>query len=466
MNNPNSGSLILTESCNLNCSYCYEKGQHTNCFMDLNIAKKAVDFFIDNAKKDGDDHIQINFFGGEPLINFATLKDTFYYAVKRCNEENLKFKGSIVTNGTLFPDGYEEFLKDLFTQADFVVQISIDGSKEAHDLSRKYLDGRGSFDDIVNNIKRYHAVIDKYNIDKNRLLAHMVVSKPTLQHMANGYKELVNIGYKGIWHLAVQEEDWDEQDVIEYRKQLEEIAEFIKNKVKETNDLSYLKINPVMSNCPAKVPEYPCSAGRKYITITPSGDIYPCHDFYFSTKGSDEMLIGSINTGIDDDKRFIFLNYDSDSMFTDKFCGNCSNTACYRCIARNYKNNGSILIGFPKYCKMVDVEHEVKYKLLTELENLGYKNLMPFKQNTKTINNIPELTINSYNFNYNSNNKENICSSGCNNGEHKCKHDFEILNDRITKLEQKLDIMFDLFTEFYKIFIMLNNLEDDKNDKN
>lgn len=149
--------LNISERCNLDCSYCYERASNVygkNRIMPWDIAKKSLDEFIDNIKLHNQKNVSIRFFGGEPLINWDILKQSIGYA-----KENLPLDICVNfilnTNGTLLTDEMAKYL----SENNVAISLSLDGTKEFHDVARKYIDGRGSFDlvdkaiDILSNNK-------------------------------------------------------------------------------------------------------------------------------------------------------------------------------------------------------------------------------------------------------------------------------------------------------------------------
>lgn len=143
--------LNVTEACNLNCSYCYERVSNVwnkHRVMGWEIAKKAIDNFFDNVKKNENKNVSVRFFGGEPLLNWTVVEKSVNY-IKTVVADDICVNYIINTNGTLVTDEIAKFLSD----NKISISLSVDGTKEAHDAFRVYPDGRGSFETIDKNMK-------------------------------------------------------------------------------------------------------------------------------------------------------------------------------------------------------------------------------------------------------------------------------------------------------------------------
>jgi uncharacterized protein len=153
-------TLQVTQQCNLRCKYCafsgiYEHNRiHSSSRMELDVAKKAIDFFLKRVRERSD--ITIGFYGGEPLLEFDLIKQCVEYTKAQVEGKRINF--TLTTNGTLMPDYVIDYLVD----NDFLLNISLDGSKTEHDASRQFADGEGTFDVIIENIKKIGEKYPKY----------------------------------------------------------------------------------------------------------------------------------------------------------------------------------------------------------------------------------------------------------------------------------------------------------------
>ena len=144
--------LHICHDCNLRCRYCFadEGAYHAKReFMTLEVAKKAIDFLIENS---GNRKVlETDFFGGEPLMNFDVVKETVYYAKEQAAKRGKRFLFTLTTNGLLLKDDIADFLNKEFEN----VVLSLDGRKEVHDAVRKTVNGKGSFDLVIENLKNF-----------------------------------------------------------------------------------------------------------------------------------------------------------------------------------------------------------------------------------------------------------------------------------------------------------------------
>lgn len=367
-----SCSLILTEGCNLNCSYCFEKDKNHKAIMTKETARRAVDFLVQEAVQYNQSKISITYFGGEPLLNLEVLEDSFDYGVEQCKKNNINFDCMIITNCTLFTDAYGEFIKKWYATLGRVgIQLSIDGVPEIQDSNRVYHDGEGSSNKVEEIVAKYLAFFKENNIPTDHFSVHSVLTKTSVRRMHESYKYFKSLGLENIWNMPLHEENWDEEDAEIFRSELlkikDDIVEVCK---KEGNDLEFKKYSSI-SRCVNERPDKPCAAGCNFITITTDGKFYPCHHFYFADK---ELCIGSLDEGILDEERMLFVEYGFENVFGDMPCSNCDNKACYTCIAANYMHNGNLLIGFPEYCTISRIEDEIRKELSLELDDLGLHN--------------------------------------------------------------------------------------------
>jgi len=153
-------TLQVTQQCNLRCAYCAYSGiynnsrTHANAVMSFDVAKKAIDFFLERNNELS--KVVIGFYGGEPLLEFDLIKHCVEYSKSKVEGKEIRF--NMTTNGTLLTDKVVDFL----VENDFTLAISLDGSKEEHDVNRKFINGQGSFDIIMKNIKRLKERYPKY----------------------------------------------------------------------------------------------------------------------------------------------------------------------------------------------------------------------------------------------------------------------------------------------------------------
>lgn len=362
---PDSASILVTENCNLRCTYCFE--HHNDAKMSEEVAEQALYFLAHNAVKNNNDTFHAMIFGGEPLLNIDIIEYIFKRGLEIADELHVRFTSNIITNATVMNDHIFSVLKKYRDLVDLNIQLSVDGIQEVQDRYRVTINGKGSFHMVEKNIPRFQEIYDN-NPDDRRLSIHGCVNHDTLPQLYNGYRFFKDIlHFKQIWFLAIAEEDWTDDDVILYREECQKIYNDIIHDIRQQNNISIADYYAPFDKyrfCGQPM-SLPCSAGRNYVTITAAGEIYPCHQIYFNDPDK-TTKIGDIWNGVDDDKRRIFLEYSCDDISP---CNQCNNTNCYRCLAANWMINGSILSPITgKHCAMAAIENEFQNKLKEEIE--------------------------------------------------------------------------------------------------
>ena len=370
-----SASFLVTEDCNLNCIYCFEKTkERCNLYMSEEVAKKSIDMLINNALKEKRPSIGVTLFGGEPTLNLKLLYFILEYGSERTKENNLNFDLDIITNATILTDEHIEFYKEWYKTLGYLsVQLSIDGIPEVQDHNRPFKNGNKTSKIVETNIKKYVELFKELNQPLERLCIHSVLSKYSLKHAYESYKYFLSLGAKCIWFMPCHEEPWDEQDFIDFREQYQSIADYIYNKCIENNNLDYFQCFSSIGKCNTSMNNKPCSAGVNYCSITAKGDMYVCHHFYFNDDKK-QFKFGNVLLEEPDDieKRKFFLEYQGGEMQGKTKCKDCDIQHCYRCIAANYVNNGDCLEAFPNYCELSLIEDDIKRNLKAKLREYGF----------------------------------------------------------------------------------------------
>lgn len=431
-----AASFILTEGCNLNCTYCFEKDKDLKKTMTTETAKQGVDFLVSQALLSETKTIDIMFFGGEPTLKVDLMKYIFDYAVEVSKINNLNQpKFSMITNGFKFDKELENFILHWHnTGIKTSIQISLDGCAEVQDANRLTHAGTKSSKMVADNVIKYVELFKTNSIPLDSLTAHGVLTKESLPYMFKSYEYYKELGFKRSWFLTLPEENWELSDETILKEQMSLIKNDIINLVKTTGDISYYHNMTSLSDCQSKHPEYPCLAGKNFVSIDTDGAIYPCHRFKFNDHNS---VIGNIYDGVTDDDRDIFIEYDHTHLIGDIKCSQCNATSCYRCIAAFKEISGNMLIGSPKYCNMSRVEHEIRETLKAELTDLGYLNIKSNKDETtiETLNAISDFnkTLQSIEFNLQYFTKEQ-----------------DVIKQKVAMIDKKMDITLTLLTSLLK----------------
>lgn len=359
-------SFMVTEKCNLRCTYCYEENKK-HITMDFQVAKDAVDYILSLPVKHEKGIFE--FIGGEPLVEFDLVYDIITYIDNKLKELDHPWKDdrlyAITTNGTLFTDRIKEVLER--NRKMLSVGLSLDGTKEAHDLNRKNIDGGGSYDEIMKNFNWWRKTFPWNTIKAT-------VNHDTLPFLFESVKHLIELGLDRIEINNVFENVWDEDDPELFKEELIKIADYLIDTGlyeeiyvayfthifrEQTNDLEHRSW---------------CGSGTSMISIGLNGELYPCHRFQTLSK-RDNLAIGNIYDGIDENKLkpFKYVNLQTIQGEYKKKCNECEyRNMCSWCTAYNYDVSGSIFRREGMFCDMVAAQYEANkyfFDRIEEVEN-------------------------------------------------------------------------------------------------
>lgn len=279
--------LHMAHDCNLSCKYCFAGQGEFNGpkgLMSLEVGKKSIDYLIKNSGNRR--NLEIDFFGGEPLMNFDVVKQLVEYGNQEAKKHNKNFRFTITTNGVLLNDEITEFINNNMHN----VVLSLDGRKNVNDSMRPTVNGKGSYDIIVPKFQKLvEGRKDKYYYIRGTFTRDNIDFGEDVKH----YEEL---GFE----LTSMEPVVDHEQNI-YALRTEDIEKV--NREYERFALEYIEMrkkNPRfkffhymidLSGGPCAIKRISgCGAGLEYLAITPNGDIYPCHQFV----GKDEFKMGNI----------------------------------------------------------------------------------------------------------------------------------------------------------------------------
>ena len=337
--------LHIAHDCNLRCGYCFAaQGDFggERCLMPLEVGKKAIDFLIKNSY--GRKNLELDFFGGEPLMNFDTVKEIVKYARSLEKEHNKNFRFTLTTNGLLLNDDNTDFINKEMSN----IVLSIDGRKEVNDRLRFRVDKSGSYDSIV---PKYLELVKKRGMDQYYVRG--TFTKYNLD-FSNDVMHLYSLGFDQISvEPVVTDSSVDyaltQADLPAIFEEYEKLARIIIEKKKngETINFFHFKIDLDQGPCAIKRLRG-CGAGNEYVAVTPQGDIYPCHQFV----GEPQWKMGSVLTGDFDLKmkdRFACAN-----VYTKEKCSKCwARFYCSGgCNANNMQYAGDILTPFELACEL------------------------------------------------------------------------------------------------------------------
>ena len=323
--------LHVSHDCNLRCQYCFASTGDFGTgrkIMDIETAKRAIDFVIQRSGSRR--NIEVDFFGGEPLMAMDTVKATVAYARSIEKKAGKCFRFTITTNGVLLDDENIDYINREMSNA----VLSLDGRPQVNDRMRKTVNGKGSHEVIVPKFQKLVAgrgtkdyylrgTFTHYNLDFAEDVMHMA-----------------DLGFRNVSVEPVVGEETcgyalKDEDLPVVLEQYEKLAE----KLKDRADVNFFHFNVDLAQGPCVIKRLRgCGAGCEYVAVTPEGDIYPCHQFV----GNPAYKIGSLSDGSFDmelSHRFSCLN-----IYTREECRDCwARFYCSGgCSASNLLVNGDI----------------------------------------------------------------------------------------------------------------------------
>ena len=282
--------LIISQDCNMRCKYCFastgDYGQGRK-LMSVETGKKALDFLIE--KSEDRKFLEVDFFGGEPMLNFEAVKAIVEYGRKREKEANKVFRFTITTNGLMMNDEQLEFINREMKN----VVLSIDGRKEVHDYMRPLPNGKGTYDRIVENFKRFA----KARGDKEYYVRG-TYTKNNLD-FSNDIMHLYELGFDQISVEPVMADPKEpyaitEGDLAKIFREYEILAAKITDILDSGKFINFFHFMIDLDQGPCAIKRLRgCGSGNEYICIAPDGDIYPCHQFV----GIEKYHMGNIFDG-------------------------------------------------------------------------------------------------------------------------------------------------------------------------
>lgn len=315
--------LHIAHDCNLACKYCFaQEGEYhgRRALMSFETGKKALDFLVANSGNRV--NLEVDFFGGEPLMNWQVVKDLVLYGRSLEKEHNKHFRFTVTTNGILLD---EEKLAFINKEMGNIV-LSIDGRREVNDRMRPHRGGQGSYDEIVpkfqhvaesrNQMNYYvRGTFTRYNLD-----------------FAQDVKHFADLGFEQISVEPVVAEDSEdyairEEDIPAIKEEYDRLALEVIKRHKEGRPFQFFHFMVDLEGGPCVAKRLSgCGSGCEYLAVTPWGDLYPCHQFV----GNEDFLMGNVDTGV--------TREDIRTKFHD--CNVYSKEKCKNCFAKFYCSGG------------------------------------------------------------------------------------------------------------------------------
>lgn len=330
--------LHIAHDCNLACKYCFaEEGEYhgRRALMSFEVGKKALDFLVANSGNRV--NLEVDFFGGEPTMNWEVVKQLVEYGRSIEKEHNKKFRFTLTTNGVLMNDEILEFANREMGN----VVLSIDGRKEVNDRMRPFRGGQGSYDTIIPKFKHVAESRDQMNYYVRGTYTHYNLD------FSNDVLHLADLGFEQISVEPVVAQPTDdyairEEDIPVLKEEYDKLAvEMIKRK-KEGRPFNFFHFMIDLQGGPCVAKRLSgCGSGCEYLAVTPWGDLYPCHQFV----GNEDFLMGNVDDGITrDDIRYEF-----------KQCNVYAKEKCRKCFAKFYCSGGCAANSYNFHGKITDV---------------------------------------------------------------------------------------------------------------
>ena len=338
--------LHIAHDCNLRCKYCFASTGDFGTgrkLMPFETGKAAIDFLLE--KSVGRENLEVDFFGGEPLMNFQVVKDIVEYARSKEEEFGKHFKFTITTNGMLLNDENIDYInKEMYN-----VVLSIDGRKEVNDRMRTRVDGSGSYDKILPNFQK---LVQKRGNDKEYYVRG-TYTKYNLD-FADDVMHLYEAGFDQISVEPVMEDPkveyaLTEEDLDTIYQEYDRLTDKIMEIKKKGEFINFFHFMIDLDQGPCVVKRLRgCGSGNEYVSITPDGDIYPCHQFV----GHEEYKMGNLEEGTFNEE--IKKEFAGCHVYSKPACQDCwAKFYCSGgCNANNYIYNGDIHKAYELSCKI------------------------------------------------------------------------------------------------------------------
>ena len=335
--------LHVAHGCNMDCEYCFAgKGEYSgkSGIMSLEVGKRALDYLVENSGSRR--HLEVDFFGGEPLINWDVCKKLVEYGRELEKKHDKIFNFTLTTNGVLIDDDVIDFTDREMGN----VVLSLDGRRETHDRMRHAKDGSGTYDRIIDNFRRL--VASRTEEGAERRSREYYMRGTYTAYNKDFCRDVLAMADMGFRETSIEPVVSDphvpyalhEEDLPQLFEEYEKLALEMLDREKKGEGFSFYHYTVDLTGGPCIYKRVSgCGVATEYLAVTPTGDLYPCHQFV----GDDEMLAGNIYEGITHPEvvdRFRGNN----NLYTRDECRGCwAKLYCAGgCAANNYHSNGDI----------------------------------------------------------------------------------------------------------------------------
>ncbi len=315
--------LHVAHTCNLNCSYCFAsqgKYQGDRAIMSFEVGKRALDFLMENSA--GRRNLEVDFFGGEPLMNFDVVKQLVAYAREKEKAYGKNFRFTLTTNGVLIDDDVIDFSNREMSN----VVLSLDGRKEIHDRYRVDYAGNGSWEKIVPKFQKLVEARGNKNYYMRGTFTH---ANPDF---LKDIEEMLSLGFTELSMEPVvcapdAPSALTKEDLPIVLEQYEKLAELMLRRHREGKPFTFYHYMIDLKGGPCIYKRVSgCGSGTEYMAVTPWGDLYPCHQFV----GEERFKLGDVWNGV--------TNHEIQEEFAA--CNVYSRPECKDCWAKLYCSGG------------------------------------------------------------------------------------------------------------------------------
>ena len=357
--------LHIAHTCNLNCSYCFaSQGKYhgERAVMSYEVGKRALDFLVENSGNRR--NLEVDFFGGEPLLNWDVVKRLVEYARSIEKEHNKNFRFTLTTNGMLIDDDVIEFSNREMSN----VVLSLDGRKEIHDRYRVDYAGKGSYDTVVPLFQKFVEARGGKNYYMRGTFTHR--NPDFLEDI----KTMLDLGFNELSMEPVVAAPGDEAELTDedtkiVMEQYEKLAELMLERSKEGKPFTFYHYMIDLTGGPCIYKRISgCGSGTEYMAVTPWGDLYPCHQFV----GDEKYRLGDIYVGVTNKKAQD--EFRACNVYAKEECRDCwARLYCSGgCAANAYHSTGSVTGIYKKGCELFKkrMECAIMLAIAKQLEGL------------------------------------------------------------------------------------------------
>lgn len=327
--------LHIAHDCNLRCRYCFaDEGEYhgKKALMSYETGKAALDFLIANSGNRR--NLEVDFFGGEPTLNFQTIKDLVAYGREQEKIFDKNFRFTLTTNGVLLNDEIMEFANREMAN----VVLSIDGRREVNDRMRPFANGSGSYDLIVPKFQKFA---------QSRNQANYYVRGTFTHHNPDFSRDVLHLADLGFKQISVEpvvaqpEDDYAirEEDLPKLFEEYDKLAKEMVKRHKHGDDFQFFHFMIDLEGGPCVIKRLSgCGSGTEYLAVTPWGDLYPCHQFV----GNETFCMGNVAKGVTNTR--LREEFKSCNVYSKEKCRNCfAKFYCSGgCAANSYNFHGDI----------------------------------------------------------------------------------------------------------------------------